>query len=80
MARTIIAGFKLVKDNKVVDEFYYSRRGNVYEIFNNSGNLFSDNSYIESEKYWNRITTNFSELCPKMGVKLETKKNGEKMR
>lgn len=71
MTRTFIAGFKVVKDNKVVDEFSYSRRGNVYEISNNSGNLFSDNSYIEAEKYWNRINTNFNEIAPKMGAKIE---------
>lgn len=68
MTRTLIAGFKVTKDKKVVDEFTYSRIGNVYEIYNNSGNLFSANSYIEAEKYWNRITGNFIEICPKMGA------------
>lgn len=55
MTRTFLEGFKIMKDNKVVDEFTYYRRGNIYEIFNNSGTLFSKDSYTEAEERWNKI-------------------------
>lgn len=55
-----------------MDEFVYSRRGNIYEIFNNNGILFSHDSYIEAEKYWDRLNKNFRELAPMMGAEIET--------
>lgn len=50
--RNIIKSFQILKCNTVIDEFVYSRRGNTYEIYNNSGCLYSGCSYAESQEMW----------------------------
>lgn len=69
MMRTFIEGFKVMKDGKAVDEFTYYRRGNIYEIFNNSGTLFSNDSYIEAEVYWDKIMS-INEQMDKFGFEI----------
>lgn len=53
--RDIIKSFQVLKGSTVIDEFVYSRRGNIYEIYNNSGCLYSGDLYIESNREWEEI-------------------------
>lgn len=69
MTRIFLDGFKVMKDGKVVDEFTCYRRGNIYEIFNNSGTLFSNDSYIEAEAYWNKLIS-IGEQMDKFGFEI----------
>ena len=70
--RVFIDGFYVIKDGKTVDDFSYTRRGNTYEVCNNSGCLCSG-SFKEADALWNDTVLKFKTLSTQFGFEIVTK-------
>lgn len=70
--RVFIDGFHVLKDGKTVDDFSYTRRGNTYEIYNNSGCLYSG-SFIKAEAIWDDTVLKYKTLSTQFGFEIVTK-------